>query len=338
MKMKNCQHCNEEFEPVKTTQKFCSELCKSRHRNKNRTKKKEEERAKRKCESCGGSMAHKRLSSKFCSDRCRAAASRKNQEEHGRKCGFCKTSIDGKHMGARFCSDKCRTLWHNGRRHGDKEERECHCCGKVFKSFTAKWCSKKCRNMREGDWKSCEICNTKFLTGKGSRKTTCSEYCAETKRFKTRNKKEYRRRMGILEPVMPVKAKKKKKNTKARVNKKKTSKVERIANINEALKNHKPRVEVPMFKSQPEPKQVAGNNLKTKIAERSKKRGFTPEDEMKAMQDKWLKSNKPKTYEPEPEVFKPYEGELEPLYTYSRTGKYNPYAGELVEGGLRDYG
>ena len=339
--MKTCEECGKKFKHKYNQHRarYCSKECSQKNKNVSRLEKKKELRAKESCVVCGDSLAHKRLGTKCCGANCRNKLLRKNQITEGRKCKQCDVNIDHMPISAKYCSEHCRVTWNN---HNSKSRKKlpiktvaCKCCGKEFTTSSAEYCSQQCRNMKTGEYKNCEICNAKYLTKIGSQKVTCSTGCTRVKRLKARSYKKYCIEAGIEKPK---KAKTKRRNTKPRVKKK--DKATAVANIMEALANTNDEpVEVPMFKSEPEPTQTTGNKLKDKISEFGKKRGFTEPDKMKAMQDKWLKENKPTVIEYAPHKYEEYKGEMEPTNVLTQEGVRNNKDVRIIrESEIKDYG
>jgi len=341
---KKCEDCGTEFIAKRNHERarWCSPECSRKNKNKKRQDEAKKEKAKRTCIVCGTSLAHKRLQSKCCSANCRNKLSRKNQITEGRKCKQCGVNIDHLSITARYCSDSCRTSWNNqnarSRNKLPTKTIPCKCCGKEFETSSAEYCSQKCRNIKVGEWRECPECKNKYLTTKGGKRVCCSQECTRLNRLKKRNYRKYCIEVGIEVPEKPEKAKTKRIGTKTRVKKKTVPMAQQIANVKEALESYEP-VEVPMFKSEPEPKQVAGNKLKNKIANFGKKRGFTEPDRMKAMQDEWLKKNKATVVEYVPYKYEAYKGTIEPTNVLTQEGvRNNKDVRVLREGGIKDYG
>lgn len=339
--MKTCEECGNKFKHKHNQDRarYCSKECRQKNKNVARTERKKELRAKETCVVCGSSLANKRLGTKCCSSNCRNKLSRKNQPTENRKCKQCNCCIDHMSISARYCCESCRVTWNNQNARSRKKlpvkTIPCKCCGKDFTTGSAEYCSQQCRNMKVGEYKKCEICDTKFLTKAGSQKVTCGEECTRLKRLKIRSYKKYCLEMGIAVPEKPKKAKTKSRNTKPRVKKK--DKATAVANVMEALA--KTTDEPVVFKSEPEPTRVQGNRLRDKITKFSKRRGFTEPDRVKAMQDEWLKKNKPTVIKHGSSHPTPYEGELLPTHTYSQEGERNNKNVRIfVEGGIKDYG
>ena len=341
--MKTCEDCGTEFIAKRNHERarWCSPECRRKNKNKDRLEKKKALKAKEACVVCGGSLAHKRLGAKCCSANCRNKLSRKNQITEGRECKQCGVDIDHMSISAKYCSGSCRITWNNqnskSRKKLPTKTIDCKGCGKKFETSSAEYCSQPCRNMKVGEYKKCIVCNAKFLTKANSQRVTCNSECARLKRLKARSYKSYCIEMGIEVPEKPKKAKTKTRNTKYRVKKKTVLMAQQIANIKEALENYEP-VEVPMFKSEPEPQQVKGQRLKDKIAEVGSKRGFIEPDRMKAMQDKWLKNNEPTVIEYVPYKYEAYKGKIEPTNVLTQEGKRNNADIRItIEGEIKDY-
>lgn len=104
----------------------------SKHRDTLIAKKREARRlraglpAERRCESCGASLAFKRLGARYCCNRCRLRAhpeykqratrsSERASERPSRSCEHCGSPLP-RNSKARFCGDSCRKRWHRVRR------------------------------------------------------------------------------------------------------------------------------------------------------------------------------------------------------------------------------
>ena len=100
----------------------------------------------------------------------------------------------------KFCSKKCAAYVNNRRSCGGPIDKECHFCGKSFKTHKTsynlqKFCSDNCRmkdyfiKNKVVTYKKCKYCNNEFEVGR--RKTFCSEECAK-KHNNLQQKKKWR--------------------------------------------------------------------------------------------------------------------------------------------------
>lgn len=324
--MKTCKHCGLNFKPTKPRQIYCDrDTCTKLARQQI---KRDKAKAKRvegaKCIYCEADISHRRAGSKTCGVNCRNAVLRQ-----GRNCRHCNKDISHMHLTASFCGEKCRTTFHNSKRANERVMKHCLCCNELFETSVSNYCSTQCRNMKHGEWRECTECKTKFLTKKGGRKVTCSKKCSYERRKRIRR---------VDKPKSKATVKPKKTKT---IRKKVKTKAEQIKAITDALNDRVEPIEVPVFKYEPAPKNLPKEGLAKAIAERNKRRGFTPEDKMKAMQDKWLKKNKVTAIEYEATRYEPYQGKAEPIPTnfVSEIEKQEVKKALVVnEGGNLDYG
>jgi endogenous inhibitor of DNA gyrase (YacG/DUF329 family) len=113
--------------------------------------KKKAERSKDKkyifqCEKCGVDFATNNKHKVYCSTRCKRKAEKDGptRPERARKnCEYCNKDFPVVQPNQVFCSKMCRRL-------SNHVERECKRCGTKFKSHTAKYCSKECREEDAG--------------------------------------------------------------------------------------------------------------------------------------------------------------------------------------------
>jgi 5-methylcytosine-specific restriction endonuclease McrA len=133
------------------------------------------------CEKCHVEFDAGRQTQKFCSVVCTRAGRQTKPRSPPKPCGVCATPFYNPHKGNLFCSSQCGYI---GRRKRQKEtmiSRICETCGTAFdvtpSNAGARWCSKKCWNIRAAINTICRQCQTDFRAYKCNDTAFCSKRC-----------------------------------------------------------------------------------------------------------------------------------------------------------------
>ena len=194
-----CQFCGKIFEvrssAIHSTNysvKFCSDICRQRHKFIEKTGSAFEDRT---CVICGKIFkAEKRTSTQTCCRKCTARVRfSRPQPKITATCEICGETFEtNKSNPSRFCSDKCRER-HNLQM--QRVARTCVICGKEFsccRYAKTKTCSQKCAlalRYKNHEYASktvertCVICGKKFTCQKSKPTATCSKSCARKLRW-----------------------------------------------------------------------------------------------------------------------------------------------------------
>ena len=99
-----CPQCGNEFEPHHSSQKFCSDKCRSAHERAKRPKKPLEPKL---CAQCGQEFIPKTVNQKYCSEVCCEEYWGRRVVVHTRTCKNCGEKFTDVYA-AKYCSKKCR--------------------------------------------------------------------------------------------------------------------------------------------------------------------------------------------------------------------------------------
>lgn len=325
----NCELCNKEFEPKKKDIriKFCSTVCSQKVARAKRRQKVVDAKGDRRC-FCGESLNHRALNVKHCNKACYVASIRKvdaRQDDTMCQNPGCEVSLKGRPLRTKYCCDKCRITGNNTRRYVPqiKTERECELCKTKFSALRARFCSHKCRGLwntvgKDAREVECSECDTRFMTGGSVPRVTCSTVCSANRRARQRK----------ISPELKAKRK-----------------AIRVASISNYVPKPRvkvkvePKIEVPMFMSEPEPRDTPKDTLAKAIGRRNRERGNTRAEDVARMQQAFLdKGNKIEVIPIVEYKATEYQGELMSTHEYSKEGSFTGQAGQTIESSTKNYG
>ena len=142
---RTCEQCNEEFETIRLTSRFCSTTCRTKD-----YKTKESNKNKQTCNQCGKHFYRYRKQ-RFCSQSCAGLYGDKPSKpkpiiKTKRKfnCIVCNVEYESQSNRSKFCSYKCRYAYQV--EHQPVYDKRCIECGKHYSTtrMKSKYCSKKC--------------------------------------------------------------------------------------------------------------------------------------------------------------------------------------------------
>ena len=166
--IRNCQHCNKEFNVGSNNQIFCNKQCK---RNFHKVI------IMKTCLNCNEEFIRCAEHLKFCSNKCLT-----DYHTKFRYCEVCNTKFKPKHgSNATYCNDVCWEKIY-------KKVYICKVCNEIItKKKNCKYCSNECARIGKNTTHVCQYCNKEFIKTKGAIGKFCSKDCHNKSLFKPEN-------------------------------------------------------------------------------------------------------------------------------------------------------
>ena len=151
-----CPQCGETFPKRRPTKRFCSTICRQRH--KAGLPPGGADHGTQTCDnpSCQIEFRRRHPEQKFCSTACREKAKRRRRHpkiKWMQRCDYCDAEYQPFFRTQRYCSESCRRLDHREmmyhKHHREKKSRKCHDCGTPTDNYCCQGCWEAIRGARE---------------------------------------------------------------------------------------------------------------------------------------------------------------------------------------------